>query len=293
MFKKLICLTLIICVLMTVNASAFASTETVLRHDIKIDNFNFDEIVVKEFSNINRVINPDGSTVYSYDVTDGIKATSKVWKEDNNTYVHITEGNLQNLLMVTADGELWLDGKKVNISITRAANKSADSIALNNGITDRDQVMNVGRHYNKTEYVVACPYGSPNDYTVFVDNFTVDIEFWNAVKNIAVSALATIISTGMFAVAKIGTDAATAITIAASVFTSVSDYMKERSPEAVATSVTVVRNKHTRGYQIPHSDLGEARFVYKDNLSYYVDIGSPQLHYLTTENKYLLTRILS
>ena len=293
MFKKLICLTLIICVLMSVNASAFASTESVICHEIKIENFDFDEIVLKEFSNINRVINPDSSAVYSYDVTDEIRATSKVWKEDNNTYVHITEGDLQNLLMVTADGELWLDGKKVNISITRAGNKSADSIVLNDQVTNRNQVMNVGRHYNKTEYVVACPYGSPNDYTVFVDNFTVDIEFWNAVKNIAVSALATIISTGMYAVAELGTDTATAISIAASVFTSVADYMKQSSPETVATSVTVVRNKHTRGYQIPHSDIGEARFVYKDNLSYYVDIGSPQLHYLTTENKYLLTRILS
>lgn len=297
MFKKLICMTLIICVLMLMNANAFASTDSTAHENVIVRNFDFGEVVAKEFPNAKNVTNADGSILYSYDVTDEVKATAKVWEDtEKNTYVRITEGDIQNLILVTNDGELWLDGKKVKITITKAENDFVTSDTLNvedKSFTDSNQIMNVGRHYNKTEYVVACPYGSPSDYTVFVDNFTVDIEFLNAVKNLAVSAIATIISTAMFEIADIGTSTSTAISIAASVFTAVSDSMKQNTPEAVATSVTVVRNKHTMGYQVPHSDLGEARFVYKDNLSYYVDIGSPKLHYLTTENKYLLTRILS
>ena len=204
-----------------------------------------------------------------------------------NRYFEFAEGNLSNSLILKSNGKIILDGKEVKVEISSTPYQLDGDINIGNEFKLR------GRHYNVSEYLEDFPYGSSSDYSVYVSSEIVNIAFQRAVRSITVGAIASIICSIVAALPFVNVYVGAALSVGSGIFLGVADYMKESTPEAVASEAYIKRYQHNNGHRVPAAVTGESRFVYKDVYKYYVDIGESEPVYLKKQDLYLVNRIMS
>lgn len=230
----------------------------------------------------------DKKLQYSFTLPSGQEASAMEYKDARgNRYFEFVEGNLSNSLILKSNGKIILDGKEVKVEISLTPCQSDRDINIGNAVELR------GRHYNVAEYLEDCPYGSASDYSVYVSSETVNIAFQRAVRSITVGAIASIICSIVAALPFVNVYVGAALSVGSGIFLGVADYMKESTPEAVASEAYIKRYQHKNGHHVQSVVTGESRFVYKDVYKYYVDIGERDLVYLTKQDFYLVNRIMS
>lgn len=292
--KKTFAISLSLVMVFVSTSISFAATErmsqplTYDEQDIKVENIFANELDALSKEPLVKVKKVDGSTEYFYSLQDGTNGQAIEKEKINGDKVyHFKEGDLENTVTYKTDGTIWLDGKKVNISL----NQNSTSVME----TKQEQGENVrGRHYNVTDYVDSAPSGTTSsDYTTFVLEDEINVDFQKAVKSIAVGAIVSILTSGILALANAGYIAGTIVSLATGFAAGVATSLKTGHPLSVGSKIELYRRQHKNGYQISRSSAGESRFVYKDRLKYYAEKSNGEYVLFETTYKYRLTRILS
>ncbi|MGN1334891.1 MAG: hypothetical protein ACI4U1_07220 [Anaerovoracaceae bacterium] len=287
--KNIIISTMLCIILMLQTTFVYANEQEIINNANAFGAFDFCEMLEDSGVSSIEIKTAAGKKLqYSFTLPSGQEASATEYKDAvGNRYFEFVEGNLSNSLILKSNGKIILDGKEVTVEISSASYQTDRDINIGNVVEP------YGRHYNVSEYLEVCPYGSASDYSVYVSSKTVNIAFQRAVRNITVGALASIICSIVAALPFVNVYVGAALSVGSGIFLGIADYMKERTPEAVASKAYIKRYQHRNGHRVPAVVTGESRFVYKDVYTYYVDIGESNLVYLKKQNLYLVNRIMS
>ncbi|MGN1414411.1 MAG: hypothetical protein ACI4WY_09230 [Anaerovoracaceae bacterium] len=209
--------------------------------------------------------------------------------ENGEKHYFFKEGNLENEVIYKADGTLLLDGNEVTVTLNR------DTVPISfTGFTEQPSIQPKGKHYNIVTYEDSAPEGTvASDYSVFVADDVIDVDFNKTAISLTVGALVTILTGGIVQLANIGVVNGILASIGTGAVATIATSLQTNHPYSVGSKIDRRRFQHSNGYQISHSSIGEARFVYKERLKYYARNSSGGYTLFETSYKYRLTRIMT
>lgn len=292
--SKMITSIVLIVTLLIQTVPVYAQENNFSNNNGRISPVSYGEQLITEGFDVEKVARAADVIEYKYQMPNGVEATILESEDENGNYVMtFIEGEKEDSLQITPEGEIWLNGKKIEYSVVRVPNEAVSGVV---SAENQEDIIPYGRRYNITDYVNECPYGTEADYSTYVELFEVDVEFNEFAKNLTINAISGLIFTVMtMAGAPLGgLISGTVFEFVANGFIAVAQLVQDKHPLSIGSRIYVYRYEHkTYGRQIPHSDIGEARFVYKDEMLYYVRNSDGKLTYSFPDTKYLYTRILT
>lgn len=165
--KLLVSLSLIICVSMTSITTVSASVES----DIDVRDNRFEYL----FYNADRVEEREDGTLYTFNELNS--TVLKFSDENKGTTLIIKEGEIQDVLKIDQDNNIYLNGQKVEITYQ-------DSVYAENL---NESHTRAGVKYTEQDKP---SFGKPEDYTVFLkSDQRADIQFSQAIGTITITTI--------------------------------------------------------------------------------------------------------